>query len=97
MKNDKGVITDLTPMQTSGTGNVATVTGVTGTEAAKNGVVKLGSAELTYAENAPIYMVAVDGTITLSGVASIAKDTNDTGVYYTTDGVLTAAMIQVVE
>jgi len=95
-KNTNGVITAAIPMTDSAvnvTPVIKYVTGALGTTAESSGIVKLNTAELTYADSTTVYYVAADGTITTSAVGSIKTDTTDTAIYYTTNGVLTSAFI----
>ena len=101
-KDTNGVITAKTPMADSPanvTPVIKYVTGATGTAAESNGIVEFNTVnnatatELTYADSTTVYYVAADGTITTSAVGSIKTDSNDTAIYYTTNGVLTSAFI----
>ncbi|HPS75752.1 MAG TPA: hypothetical protein PLD83_04870, partial [Oscillospiraceae bacterium] len=95
-KDTNSVITAATPMADSAanvTPVIKYVTGALGTTAESSGIVKLNTAELTYADSTTVYYVAADGTITTSAVGSIKTDSNDTAIYYTTNGVLTSAFI----
>ena len=70
--NDKGVIT--------GFGADVTTSPATGIEAAKDGLLKLGTVYKTYTADCAVYMIE-DGKITASSVSAISTDTNDTLVY----------------
>ena len=92
-KDTKGLAESGTPMTKAGTVDVLAVTG---TEAAADGIIKLGSDYCVYDANTAVYVANADGSITVSSVAAIKKDGNDTVKGYTTNGVLTAIVITTV-
>jgi len=95
-KDANGIITAKSTY--AGTG-IAIVTGKTGTTAAADGIVKFGTGsaavELTYTDNTQVFKLTFGGA-TKTTVDGITDDANDTVIYVTKNGVLTAAFITVV-
>jgi|GEM_PF-6202898 len=91
-KDSDGLITAKTPMTATGDITAYVNNGV-GTDAAANGIIELDGTELSYNDATQIFKIAADGSISAVTVASVKFDANDTVVYYTTNNVLTYAVI----
>ena len=87
-----GYYTALNAITPSATiGYVPTATGIE--NKADMGLVKFGNVELTYNDDTAVFYIDANGTISAVGAGGVTTDTNDTVTYYTTNGVLTFAVV----